>query len=69
MPSARAARAGRRTWPAAGPPTGRDAVAWAREGVERGAGEILLTSMDRDGTNPGYDLPLTHAVAKGSACR
>jgi cyclase len=43
--------------------TGRDAVAWAREGAERGAGEILLTSMDRDGTNAGYDLPLTHAVA------
>jgi cyclase len=44
--------------------TGRDAVAWAREGVERGAGEILLTSMDRDGTNAGYDLPLTAAVAQ-----
>ena len=43
--------------------TGRDAVAWAREGVERGAGEILLTSMDRDGTNSGYDLALTAAVA------
>ena len=36
---------------------------WAREGVERGAGEILLTSMDRDGTNAGYDLALTSAVA------
>jgi cyclase len=45
-------------------PTGRDAVAWAREGAERGAGEILLTSMDRDGTNAGYDLPLTRAVAE-----
>jgi cyclase len=44
-------------------PTGRDAVEWAREGESRGAGEILLTSMDRDGTNAGYDLPLTHAVA------
>ena len=43
-------------------PTGRDAVAWAREGVARGAGEILLTSMDRDGTNAGYDLALTGAV-------
>jgi imidazole glycerol-phosphate synthase subunit HisF len=43
--------------------SGRDAVAWAREGVERGAGEILLTSMDRDGTNDGYDLPLTSAVS------
>ncbi len=44
-------------------PAGREAVAWAREGVERGAGEILLTSMDRDGTNAGYDLELTAAVA------
>ena len=44
-------------------PTGREAVAWAREGVERGAGEILLTSMDRDGTSDGYDLDLTGAVA------
>jgi imidazole glycerol-phosphate synthase subunit HisF len=43
-------------------PTGRDAVAWAREGESRGAGEILLTSMDRDGTNAGYDLALTAAV-------
>ncbi|MEA2397857.1 MAG: imidazole glycerol-phosphate synthase subunit HisF [Thermoleophilaceae bacterium] len=42
---------------------GRDAVDWAREGVERGAGEILLTSMDRDGTEEGYELPLTRAVA------
>jgi imidazole glycerol-phosphate synthase subunit HisF len=45
-------------------PTGRDAVAWAVEGVERGAGEILLTSIDRDGTNNGYDLELTSAVAE-----
>jgi cyclase len=45
-------------------PTGHDAVAWAREGVERGAGEILLTSMDRDGTNLGYDLGLTRAVSE-----
>jgi imidazole glycerol-phosphate synthase subunit HisF len=44
-------------------PTGRDTVAWATEGAERGAGEILLTSMDRDGTNAGYDLALTLAVA------
>jgi cyclase len=43
--------------------TGRDAVAWAREGAERGAGEILLTSMDRDGTEDGYELDLTRAVA------
>jgi cyclase len=44
-------------------PAGRDAVRWAREGAERGAGEILLTSMDRDGTSDGYDLPLTAAVS------
>jgi imidazole glycerol-phosphate synthase subunit HisF len=44
-------------------PTGRDTLAWAREGTNRGAGEILLTSMDRDGTNAGYDLDLTGAVA------
>jgi imidazole glycerol-phosphate synthase subunit HisF len=45
-------------------PTGRDAVAWSREAVQRGAGEILLTSMDRDGTAAGYDLALTGAVAQ-----
>ncbi len=44
-------------------PTGRDAVAWAREVTDLGAGEILLTSMDRDGTGDGYDLALTRAVA------
>jgi len=44
-------------------PTGRDAVEWAREGASRGAGEILLTSMDRDGTSDGYDLPLIAAVS------
>ena len=44
-------------------PVGRDAVEWAREGVERGAGEILLTSMDRDGTEDGYELDLTRAVS------
>ena len=43
--------------------TGLDAVTWAREGAERGAGEILLTSMDRDGTEDGYELELTRAVA------
>ncbi len=42
--------------------TGRDAVAWAREGVDRGAGEILLTSIDADGTGEGYDLELLRAV-------
>ena len=44
-------------------PTGRDVVEWVGEAVERGAGEILLTSMDRDGTNEGYDLQLTRAVS------
>ena len=43
--------------------TGKDALAWAREGVQRGAGEILLTSMDRDGTKDGYDLSLTMAIS------
>ena len=43
--------------------TGIDAVAWARKAQELGAGEILLTSMDRDGTKTGFDLPLTRAVA------
>jgi imidazole glycerol-phosphate synthase subunit HisF len=44
-------------------PTGIDAVEWAREGAGRGAGEILLTSMDRDGTEDGYELTLTRAVS------
>ena len=44
--------------------TGLDAVAWARRMVEAGAGEILLTSMDRDGTRDGFDLALTRAVAE-----
>ena len=44
-------------------PTGTDAVAWAKEAERRGAGEILLTSMDRDGTKQGYDIALTAAVA------
>ncbi len=43
--------------------TGKDAVSWAKEAEERGAGEILLTSMDRDGTKDGYDLELTKAVS------
>jgi imidazole glycerol-phosphate synthase subunit HisF len=46
---------------------GREAVAWAREATERGAGEVLLTSMDRDGTTDGYDLELTRAVADAVA--
>ena len=45
-------------------PAGRDAVEWAQEAVALGAGEILLTSMDRDGTKDGYDLELTRAVAE-----
>ena len=45
-------------------PTGRDVLEWAREGVGLGAGEILLTSMDRDGTSDGYDLALTVAVSE-----
>ncbi|AKF06693.1 imidazole glycerol phosphate synthase subunit HisF [Sandaracinus amylolyticus] len=45
-------------------PTGLDVVAWAREVESRGAGEILLTSMDRDGTKEGFDLALTRAVAE-----
>lgn len=45
-------------------PTDLEAVSWARECVERGAGEILLTSIDRDGARTGYDLPLTRAVAE-----
>jgi imidazole glycerol-phosphate synthase subunit HisF len=44
--------------------TGLDAVDWIRRGVELGAGEILLTSMDRDGTEDGYDLALTHAASE-----
>jgi cyclase len=43
---------------------GRNAVAWAKEGVARGAGEILLTSMDRDGTRSGFDCALTAAVSR-----
>ena len=45
-------------------PAGRDAVEWAREVERLGAGEILLTSMDRDGTGAGYDLALTRAVSE-----
>jgi cyclase len=44
--------------------TGLDAVAWAKRMVDYGAGEILLTSMDRDGTKIGFDLALTHAVSR-----
>lgn len=44
-------------------PTGRDPVAWARQAAEAGAGEILLTSIDRDGTGLGFDCPLTREIA------
>ena len=57
------ARAGEVVTHAGRSPRGRDAVGWAREAVERGAGEILLTSIDADGTRSGYDLELTRAVA------
>ena len=50
-------------------PTGIDAVDYAREVAALGAGEILLTSMDRDGTKIGYDLALTRAVADAVPCR
>ena len=62
-----AARAGPAAWRvrsvAATQETGRDAVAWATEAVERGAGELLVTSIDRDGTRSGYDLELTASIA------
>jgi len=45
-------------------PTGLDVVEWVKKAVDLGAGEILLTSMDRDGTKDGYDIPLTRAVAE-----
>lgn len=44
-------------------PTGRDAVEWAREAVERGAGELLVTSMDTDGHQQGYDIPMLRAIS------
>ena len=47
-------------------PTGRDVLEWIREGQERGAGEILLTSMDADGTRAGYDVELTRAVSEAT---
>ena len=47
--------------------TGLNAIEWAQEVARRGAGEILLTSMDRDGTKIGYDIPLTHAISSAVA--
>jgi cyclase len=46
-------------------PTSQDAVSWAKRGEELGAGEILLTSMDCDGTKEGYDIELTRAISEG----
>ena len=71
-PSARPDRAGTggRCSPTADArPTGLDALAWAERCADLGAGEILLTSMDRDGTRDGFDLDLTRAVAARCACR
>ncbi|NIS75061.1 MAG: imidazole glycerol phosphate synthase subunit HisF, partial [Deltaproteobacteria bacterium] len=45
-------------------PTGIDAVEWAKKMEENGAGEILLTSMDKDGTKSGYDLELTRTISQ-----
>ncbi|MDO9540669.1 MAG: HisA/HisF-related TIM barrel protein, partial [Methanocalculus sp.] len=47
-------------------PTGMDAINWAKEAEERGAGEILLTSMETDGTKEGFDIPITEAVARAT---
>ena len=47
-------------------PTGREAVAWAREAAERGAGELLVTSMDRDGTKDGFDCDLLAAISEAA---
>ena len=56
---------GFQAWVAGGRvPTGKDAMAWAREAEDRGAGEILLTSMDRDGTGIGFDCDLTRTIAQ-----
>jgi cyclase len=44
-------------------PTGRDAIAWSREGAQRGAGELCINSIDRDGTKEGYDLEITRAIS------
>ena len=49
--------------------TGRDAVEWAREAVDRGAGELLVTSMDSDGHLDGYDLPLLRAISDAVSVR
>ncbi|MDQ4036559.1 MAG: imidazole glycerol phosphate synthase subunit HisF [Chloroflexota bacterium] len=61
--AARSARSWQVRTVAATQETGRDAVAWATEAVGRGAGELLVTSIDRDGTRAGYDIALTAAIA------
>ena len=50
-------------------PTGLDAVEWAKQAVELGAGELLVTSMDTDGHKDGYDLPSRARSARPSRCR
>ena len=55
---------GRSTRTAAAAPTGLDAVEWAKQAVELGAGELLVTSMDTDGHKDGYDIPLTRAISE-----
>jgi cyclase len=58
-------RSGFEAWSSGGRvPTGKDAVQWAKEAEDRGAGEILLTSMDRDGTGAGFDCELTKSIAQ-----
>src|SRR6266446_2026336 len=61
----KASQAGFQAWVSGGRvATGKDAVEWAKEAEDRGAGEILLTSMDRDGTGVGFDCELTRAIAQ-----
>jgi len=63
--SANESEAGFQAWVSGGRvASGKDAVAWAKEAEDRGAGEILLTSMDRDGTREGFDCELTRAIAQ-----
>ncbi len=64
LPVSRVPTSGRSSRRVARNATGIDAVAWAEEAARRGAGEIFLTSMDRDGTKAGFDLALTRAVAR-----
>ena len=61
-PAAAPAATAGRWWSTAAAPTGLDALAWAEEAAARGAGELLVTSMDADGQKTGYDLDLVHAM-------